>query len=255
MTSVSKEGSVDKWVWTSTQVSLPWQPPRPPSHRPLSRTLHRTSKWSGLAHPERRSYEDDAVSPDKQHGDVPLGWLKKQKDMNVDAAGVCVFFPNTSTQYISQNVKNVLVTWWNYIRINGNAQHAGHNGLQLRIQKHRCQCRIHRIVATGYHLNFSIKCAATQQPTSRHNTRQTARCFTDAEMMDDKLILALSKMKERKQGAEEEAWLDIGPEFVIPDDATTACLHTAKIKSDNLSFVTCGLKWRKRRCQSVGQLS
>lgn len=68
-----------------------------------------------------------------------------------------------------------------------------HDGLRLRIQKHQSEC--HRIVATSYHLNFSIKCAATQQPTSRHKTRQTARRFTDAEMMDNKLILALSKMK------------------------------------------------------------
>lgn len=66
------------------------------------------------------------------------------------------------------------------------------DGLQLRIQKHQCECRVHRIVATGYHLN--VKCAATQQPTSRHNSRQTARRFADAEMMDNKLILALSKM-------------------------------------------------------------
>lgn len=46
-------------------------------------------------------------------------------------------------------------------------------------------------------------------------------------------IMALSKMKEGKQEAEEEACLDISPEFVIADEATTACLHTAKIKSSN----------------------
>lgn len=101
-----------------------------------------------------------------------------------------------------------------------------HDGLQLGIQKHQSEC--HCIVAPSYHLNFSIKCAATQQPTSRHKARQTARRFTDAEMTDNKLILALSKMK-----GEGEAWLDISPEFVKPDDATTACLHTAKIKSGN----------------------
>lgn len=82
-----------------------------------------------------------------------------------------------------------------------------HDGLQLRIQTHQCECRVHRIVATSYHFNFSIKCAATQQPTSRDNTRQTARCFTDAEMTDNKLILALSKMKVRKQEAEERLGL------------------------------------------------
>lgn len=105
-----------------------------------------------------------------------------------------------------------------------------HDGLQLRIQTHQCECRVHRIVATSYHFNFSIKCAATWQPTSTDNARRTARCFTDAEITDNKLILALSKMKERKQEA-EEARLDISPEFVTPDDATTVCLH--KIKSGN----------------------
>lgn len=37
-------------------------------------------KWSGLAHPEGWGHEDNAVSSDKQHGDVPLGGLKTHKE-------------------------------------------------------------------------------------------------------------------------------------------------------------------------------
>lgn len=44
----------------------------------LPQMLLHTRKWSGLAHPERRGYEDDAISSDKQHGNVPLGRLKRQ---------------------------------------------------------------------------------------------------------------------------------------------------------------------------------
>lgn len=76
-----------RWSWAKRLTFDPHEDdPEPPSqpaddsaptkgYKP-PQTLPRTRKWSGLAHPERRGYEDDAVSTDKQHGDVPLGRLK-----------------------------------------------------------------------------------------------------------------------------------------------------------------------------------
>lgn len=45
-----------------------------------SQSLLHNRNTLGLAHPERWSYEDNAVSSDEQHGDVPLGRLKRQKN-------------------------------------------------------------------------------------------------------------------------------------------------------------------------------
>ncbi len=74
-----------------------------------------------LAHSERRSYKDNPISSDKQHGDVPLGWLKRSKQMHgftkrVTMSDVlkifCIarFFPHIS---LSQTRCNSLIQFSN----------------------------------------------------------------------------------------------------------------------------------------------
>lgn len=60
--------------------------------------------WEGLTDPERRGYEDDSISSDKQHGDVPLGGLEREKEI----------YTLTSRDKIHQVIKEniILMRWW-----------------------------------------------------------------------------------------------------------------------------------------------